>query len=74
MWKTQQERINELQTPAKYYLQNLYDALADAMIISNDILPEHLQSHKEFETGDIHNLDGHFYGTSVADINKRLNK
>ena len=69
MWKTQQERINELQTPAKYYLQNLYDALADAIVINNDALPEHLRQYKEWDfdaNGD------RVYGSTVAEINRRL--
>ena len=38
--KTLQERIDELETPAKFYLQNLYDALAEAIVIPNEMLPE----------------------------------
>ena len=70
---TLQDKINALETPAKMYLQNLYDAFADALIISNDILPKEYQQHKEFENGSVAE-EGKFYGNSIANINAIVEK
>ena len=69
--KTLQERIDELETPAKFYLQNLYDALADAIVIPNEMLPVDLRQHKEFESGSIGSEDGQVYGRTCAELMKR---
>ena len=69
--KTLQERINELETPARFYLQNLYDALADAIVIPNEMLPVDLRQYKEFESGSIGSDDGQVYGRTCADLMKR---
>jgi hypothetical protein len=69
--KTLQERINELETPAKFYLQNLYDALAEAIVIPNEMLPVDLRQYKEFDTGSIGSDDGEVYGRTCAELMKR---
>jgi hypothetical protein len=69
--KTLQERINELETPAKFYLQNLYDALAEAIVIPNEMLPVDLRQYKEFDTGSIGSDDGEVYGRTCAELLKR---
>ena len=69
--KTLQERIDELETPAKFYLQNLYDALADAIVIPNEMLPVDLRQYKEFDTGSVGSDDGQVYGRTCADLMKR---
>ena len=69
--KTLQERINELETPAKFYLQNLYDALAEAIVIPNEMLPVDLRQYKEFDTGSIGSDDGQVYGRTCAELMKR---
>jgi hypothetical protein len=69
--KTLQERINELETPAKFYLQNLYDALAEAIVIPNEMLPEEYRQYKEFDTGSIGSDDGQVYGRTCAELMKR---
>ena len=69
--KTLQERINELETPAKFYLQNMYDALAEAIVIPNEMLPVDLRQYKEFDTGSIGSEDGQVYGRTCAELMKR---
>ena len=69
--KTLQERINELETPAKFYLQNLYDALAEDIVIPNEMLPVDLRQYKEFDTGSIGSDDGEVYGRTCAELMKR---
>ena len=69
--KTLQERINELETPAKFYMQNLYDALAEAIVIPNEMLPVDLRQYKEFDTGSIGSDDGEVYGRTCAELLKR---
>ena len=69
--KTLQERINELETPDKFYLQNLYDALAEAIVIPNEMLPVDLRQYKEFDTGSIGSEDGQVYGRTCAELMKR---
>jgi len=69
--KTLQERIDELETPAKFYLQNLYDALAEAIVIPNEMLPEDCRQYKEFDTGSIGSEDGQVYGRTCAELLKR---
>jgi len=69
--KTLQERIDELETPAKFYLQNLYDALAEAIVIPNEMLPVDLRQYKEFDTGSIGSDDGEVYGRTCAELMKR---
>jgi hypothetical protein len=69
--KTLQERINELETPAKFYMQNLYDALAEAIVIPNEMLPVDLRQYKEFDTGSIGSDDGEVYGRTCAELMKR---
>ena len=69
--KTLQERINELETPAKFYLQNLYDALAEAIVIPNEMLPVDLRQYKEFDTGSVGSDDGQVYGRTCAELMKR---
>ena len=69
--KTLQERIDELETPAKFYLQNLYDALAEAIVIPNEMLPVDLRQYKEFDTGSIGSDDGEVYGRTCAELLKR---
>ena len=70
--KTLQERINELETPAKFYLQNLYDALAEAIVIPNEMLPVDLRQHKEHEVGTLASDDGHVYGRTCAEVLKMV--
>ena len=69
--KTLQERIDELETPAKFYLQNLYDALAEAIVIPNEMLPVDLRQYKEFDTGSVGSDDGQVYGRTCAELMKR---
>ena len=66
--KTLQERIDELETPAKFYLQNLYDALAEAIVIPNEMLPEEYRQYKKFDTGSIGSEDGQVYGRTCAEL------
>ena len=40
------EQIDDLKTPAKGLLRNLYDAWADALIIPNELLPQRMRSQK----------------------------
>jgi hypothetical protein len=66
---TLQDKINALETPAKMYLQNLYDALADAIVIRNDALPDEYQQTNQFENGGVVGC-GKFYGRTIAEIEK----
>jgi len=67
---TTQERIDQMESPiARELCQNYADALADALAWSNDVLPEEFQQHKEWEPND---EGGKFYGSSLSDIQRKL--
>jgi hypothetical protein len=56
--------IDELRT-------DLGRAFAEAIVIPNAMLPEAYQNHKEFEVGNLRDLDGHVCGPSIAQIKNK---
>lgn len=47
------DEIRKLKTPAREYLENLYNDLADAIWIPNSMLPEHLHGKNEYQVGGV---------------------
>ena len=43
----------------------------EAIFLPNDILPDHLQTHDEWHLDDRPGRCGKFYGTSIAEIERR---
>jgi len=55
---------------------DLVAAFQEAIVIPNEWLPAEYQNHKEFEVGNLRDLDGKVYGPTLAQIEKthaRLN-
>ena len=68
---TLQERIDNCEFENnREMLQGLYDAIAGALWIPNEYLPEDLQQFKEFTTGAINKHDGKCFGRSGTDCLK----
>ncbi len=49
---------------------DLAEAFKDAIVVPNEWLPEEYQNHKEFEVGNMRDLDGKVYGPTLAQIEK----
>jgi uncharacterized protein YjbJ (UPF0337 family) len=50
------------------------DALRDAIVAPNKCLQAEYQNHKEFESGNLRDLDGQVFGPSLAQIEKKYKK
>jgi uncharacterized protein YjbJ (UPF0337 family) len=50
------------------------DALRDAIVAPNEWLQAEYQNHKEFESGNLRDLDGQVFGPSLAQIEKKYKK
>jgi hypothetical protein len=67
-----QDQINAVQSPvARELLQGLHDALCDAIMIPNELLPEEFHNNKNWEQG---NRKLKVYGPTVAQINKAYDR
>jgi uncharacterized protein YjbJ (UPF0337 family) len=53
---------------------DLVAAFQEAIVIPNEWLPAEYQNHKEFESGNLRDLDGQVCGPSLAQIEKKYKK
>jgi uncharacterized protein YjbJ (UPF0337 family) len=61
------DNINDLRS-------DLVEAFQEAIVIPNEWLPAEYQNHKEFESGNLRDLDGKVCGPSLAQIEKKYKK
>lgn len=53
---------------------DLVAAFQEAIVIPNEWLPAEYQNHKQFESGNLRDLDGQVFGPSLAQIEKKYKK
>ena len=59
-------------TVARSLMLGLYDALADALVIPNELLPPKMRQTKQFDIGTLGSFDGKTYGRTVKEIEKMI--